>query len=156
MKYRLFLSILVVTLLASCDGSALYDESRHVDEQGWSQADSVAFVVPVDDTVHPFHFLVEVRNSIDYPYSNTFLFIRTTFPDGSVAQDTLEYPLADPEGRWLGRRTGRYVDTRFYFRRNARFPMQGDYRFAVTNGMRDSAVRGIRDIGLRIEYAKQR
>ena len=141
-------------LLTACDGSVFYDESRAVNEHGWSPADSVAFDVTVDDTLRMFNFLVEVRNSISYPYSNTFLFVHTTFPDGSVAQDTLEYPLADVSGRWMGRRIGRYVDTRYYFRRNVRFPMQGDYRFTLTNGMRDSAIAGLKDIGFRIEYAE--
>ena len=125
-----------------------------MDEHGWAPADSVAFDVPVSDTLSTFNFLVEVRNSVSYPYSNTFFFLRTTFPDGSMSQDTLEFPLADPTGRWLGKRTGRYVDTRFYFRRNARFPMEGTYRFSITNGMRDSAITGLRDVGFRIEYNK--
>lgn len=140
--------------MASCDNTVFYDESRAVDEHGWMPADSVAFDVSVSDTQRTFNFLVEVRNSISYPYSNTFFFLHTTFPDGSVSQDTLEFPLADPTGRWLGKRTGRYVDTRFYFRRNARFPMEGTYRFAITNGMRDSAIAGLRDVGFRIEYNK--
>ena len=140
--------------LAACDGSDYYDESRSVNEHGWLQQDTLTFDVDVDDTVHLFNFLVEVRNSVEYPYSNTFLFINTTFPDGSVAYDTMECPLADPEGRWLGKRTGRYVDARYRLRGgSARFPMTGRYRFAVTNGMRDSAISGIKDIGLRVEYS---
>lgn len=140
--------------LASCDGSIYYDESRSVNEHGWLPQDTLTFDVDVDDTVHLFNFLVEVRNSVEYPYSNTFLFINTTFPDGSVAYDTMECPLADPEGRWLGKRTGRYVDARYRLRGgSARFPMTGHYRFAVTNGMRDSAISGIKDVGLRVEYS---
>ena len=140
--------------LTACDGSVYYDESRSVDEHGWLPQDSVCFDVEVDDTTHLFNFLVEVRNSVEYPYSNTFLFIGTTFPDGSVARDTMECPLADPEGRWLGKRTGRYVDTRYRLRGgSARFPMKGRYHFAITNGMRDSAISGIKDIGLRVEYS---
>ncbi len=152
---KTIIPILLSLLLTACDGSIFYDESRAVNERGWLPTESLDFDVEVKDTNQVFNFLIEVRNSIDYPYANTFLFLNTTFPDGSVAQDTLEYPLADPTGRWLGRHTGRYVDTRYYFRRNARFPMQGTYRFAITNGMRDSAIAGIKDIGFRIEYAKK-
>ncbi|MBP5340985.1 MAG: gliding motility lipoprotein GldH [Bacteroidales bacterium] len=146
--------LVAAILMSACDNRGFYDENRAVDEHGWAPADSVAFDVPVSDTLSTFNFLVEVRNSVSYPYSNTFFFLRTTFPDGSMSQDTLEFPLADPTGRWLGKRTGRYVDTRFYFRRNARFPMEGTYRFSITNGMRDSAITGLRDVGFRIEYNK--
>lgn len=146
--------LLAAMALTACDGSVYYDESRSVDEHGWLPQDSVCLDVEVDDTTHLFNFLVEVRNSVEYPYSNTFLFIGTTFPDGSVARDTMECPLADPEGRWLGKRTGRYVDTRYRLRGgSARFPMKGRYHFAITNGMRDSAISGIKDIGLRVEYS---
>ena len=143
-------------LLASCDGSVFYDRQQSVDEHGWLPTEAVDFDVEVQDTTTVYNFQVEVRNSISYPYANTFLFLHTTFPDGSTARDTLELPLANASGRWLGKRTGRYVDTRFYFRRNARFPMEGNYRFSVTNGMRDSAITGLKDIGLRIEYSNMK
>ena len=147
--------ILAAMAMAACDGSVYYDESRSVDEHGWAPQDSVCFDVEADDTTHLFNFFVEVRNSVTYPYSNTFLFINTTFPDGSVAHDTLECPLADPEGRWLGKRIGRYVDARYRLRGgSARFPMMGHYHFAVANGMRDSAISGLKDIGLRVEYSR--
>ena len=152
-----YLAALLLSLLfASCGGDVFYSEYAQVDEHGWLPADSAAFTVQVDDTLQPFNFLIEVRNGVEYPYSNTFLFLGTTFPDGSHAQATLEFPLADPSGQWYGKRTGRYVDTRYYFRRNARFPMPGTYRFALTNGMRDSAITDLRSIGLRIEYCKTR
>ncbi len=140
-------------LMASCDGTVYYSEYVDVNEDGWLPADSACFDVEVKDTSLIFNFLVEVRNSVSYPYSNTFLFINTTFPDGSMARDTMEYPLADPSGQWLGKRSGRYVDTRYFFRRNARFPMPGNYHFAITNGMRDSAITGLEHIGFRIEYS---
>lgn len=155
-RLLLFAIIMLPMLLVSCDGSIYYDESRAVDEHGWLPADSVCFDVPATDTTTIYNFLFEVRNSVSYPYSNTFLFIRTTFPDGSYAQDTMEYPLADAAGQWYGRRTGRYVDTRYYFRRNVRFPMEGTYHFAVTNGMRDSAIAGLKDISLRVEFSNMK
>lgn len=150
---RLAILLAAALLLAACDGSIYYDQSRSVDEHGWLPSEPVAFEVEVDDTTHLFNFLVGVRNSIAYPYSNTFLFVTTTFPDGSIARDTLECPLADPAGRWYGKRTGRYVDSRYRLRGgSARFPMEGLYRFEVANGMRDSAICGLKDISLRIEY----
>ena len=144
---------MTLLLLTSCSGKVYYSEYVDVDEHGWSPADSAVFEVEVTDTIRLFDFLIEVRNNISYPYSNTFLFINTTFPDGSVAHDTMECPLADPSGQWYGKRAGRYVDSRYYFRRNARFPNKGNYRFAITNGMRDSAIEGMRHVGFRVEYS---
>lgn len=141
--------------MASCGGGVFYSESQSVNEYGWMPDDSLSFKVEVDDTTQLYDFMVEVRNSITYPYSNLFLFVNTDFPDGSVARDTLECPLADQEGKWYGKRSGRFVDSRYRLRASSmRFPMTGQYCFSVSNGMRDSAIAGIKDISLRIEYSK--
>ncbi|MBR1784217.1 MAG: gliding motility lipoprotein GldH [Bacteroidales bacterium] len=147
------LALVAALCMASCDGGVFYDRQADIDEHGWLPGDGVDFVVDVDDTNQVYNFLIGVRNTISYPYSNTFFFLHTTFPDGTWSADTLEFPLFDPAGRPLGRRTGRYVDARYYFRRNARFPMEGRYTFSLANGMRDSAITGLRNVGLRIEYS---
>ena len=142
--------ILAAMAMAACDGSVYYDESRSVDEHGWAPQDSVCFDVEVDDTTHLFNFFVEVRNSVTYPYSNTFLFINTTFPDGSVAHDTLECPLADPEGRWLGKRIGRYVDARYRLQRtlpdDGALPFRRSQRHARQRHQRPEGHRAARGI----------
>ena len=146
--------ISLVLLLASCDGTVYYSEYGDVSEKGWKAADSVCFDVQVDDTTHLFDLLVEVRNTVDYPYSNLFLFVNTTFPDGTMSRDTMELPLADASGAWLGKHSGRYVDSRHRLRgQPLRFPMMGKYHFAITNGMRDNAVPGIAHVGFIVEYS---
>lgn len=151
------LTLLVASIaMTACGKGVYYDQSLAVDEHGWQQTDSLDFEVEVDDTMQLYDFLVEVRNNVQYPYSNIFLFINTTFPDGSIARDTLECPLADDMGQWYGKRAGRYVDSRYRIRQGKmRFPMLGTYRFSISNGMRDSAVNGVKDIGLRIEYSNK-
>lgn len=146
--------LLAVLLLTACDGTVYYSEYADTRESGWNVVDSVCFDVPVDDTTHLFDLLVEVRNNVDYSYSNLFLFVNTTFPDGSLSRDTMELPLADPSGAWLGKHSGRYVDSRYRLRgQPMRFPMKGNYRFAITHGMRDKAVKGIAHLGFLVEYS---
>ena len=149
-------ALVIFASFTACDGSVFYDRQQAVNEHGWLPSESVDFDVEVNDTNQVYDFLIGIRNSVSYPYANTFLFLSTEFPDGSMSRDTLEFPLADATGRWMGRRTGRFVDSRYYFRRNARFPMEGHYRFSVSNGMRDSAICGLKDIGLRIEYSNMK
>ena len=100
-------ALVLLAGLSSCNRNVFYAEDRSVDEHGWLPTEDVVFDVEVPDTVTVYNFLMEVRNSVSYPYSNTFLFVTTTFPDGSLSRDTLEFPLADPSGRWMGKRTGR-------------------------------------------------
>ena len=141
----------VAVLTAACDKNVYYTVQQDVDETGWDMNDRLEFDVDVDDTLQLFDFYVDVRNSVHFPKANVFFFINTTFPDGSVAYDTLECPLADVEGHWYGSRTGRYVDSRFVFRRHVIFPRTGNYHFEVAHGMRDTSVVGLKSVGLRIE-----
>ena len=141
----------VAVLTAACDKNVYYTVQQDVDETGWDMNDRLEFDVDVDDTLQLFDFYVDVRNSVHFPKANVFFFINTTFPDGSVAYDTLECPLVDVEGHWYGRRTGRYVDSRFVCRRHVIFPRTGNYHFEVAHGMRDTSVVGLKSVGLRIE-----
>ena len=122
----LFVAVVLVT---GCDKNVYFTAQRDVDETGWNMDDKVFFDVEVEDTLQVYDFFIDVRNSVQYPKANAFFFINTTFPDGSVAYDTLECPLADVEGHWYGRRTGRYVDSRYVFRRHVIFPRTGRYHF---------------------------
>lgn len=142
---------LLLLLLQGCDKHVYYTDEHDVDETGWNMNDAAVFDVDVDDTLQVFDFFIDVRNSVHFPKANVFFFINTTFPDGSVAYDTLECPLADVEGHWYGRRTGRYVDSRYVFRRHVIFPRTGLYRFEILHGMRDTNVVGLKSVGLRIE-----
>lgn len=150
---RFVILLLVAVLFGACNSKVFYDESQSVDEDGWSAGDPLYFKVEITDTCQYYDIFVDVRNTVSYPYSNTFFFITTTFPDNTYAADTLECPLADQLGEWYGKSSGHYVDNRFYFRRKTRFPMAGTYRFKITHGMRDKSISGLKDVGLRMEYA---
>ena len=154
---RFVLGLLILScsaLLASCDSKVFYAAERDVDEHGWNLNDGLLFKVDVDDTLQIFDFFVDVRNNTRYDKANLFLFINTTFPDGSIAHDTLECPLADVEGHWYGNKTGRYVDSRYVLRRNVLFPRKGQYLFDIYHGMRDTNISNLKSVGLRIEKVK--
>ena len=142
------MAVVLAFLTASCDRSVFFDQYAHVDEKGWEAKDALFFNVHADDTTQAYQCCVDLRNSVDYPFSNIYLSITTVFPDGGVAVDTnLEFVLAQPDGKWLGKQTGRYVDGRYPFG-YMRFPKPGDYQFVISHAMRDSLLPGIKDLGL--------
>lgn len=152
---RATLTIMAVALclLTACNSNVYYSEHIDVDEEGWNMFDTKHFNVDVDDSMHLFNFFVDLRNTNDYPYSKTFLFIKTTFPDGGIAMDTMECPLADPAGQWYGKSSGRYIDNRYFLRKSVIFPRKGKYTFSITQATRDTNLMGIKDVGIVIEYA---
>jgi gliding motility-associated lipoprotein GldH len=148
---RLLIIIPVLALiLASCDSGTLYDDNKRLPDNVWQADKILRFEVELKDTVNICKFYLNVRHTTSYRYSNLFLFINTTFPDGKEARDTVECILADPSGKWLGKGISNIRDNQVLLRRGIRFPQQGTYIFEFEQAMREAELDGIMDIGLRI------
>jgi len=137
-------------LAVSCDSSVVYSDDMRVDEQGWNAADALVFNMTADDTVNTFLCCLDIRNTFDYPFSNIYFNIKTIYPDGALAVDTnIQFVLADPDGRWRGKQSGKYIDGRYPFC-YIHFPQKGNYRFEVSHAMRDTVLTGIKSVGMAV------
>lgn len=152
---RFFPAFLLATLLiSSCDPRRVFDNNKAIPDNVWNKGNKISFSVPISDTVSPHNVYINVRNAEGYPYSNLYLFIHTTFPDGKKFTDTLECTLADANGKWLGEGAGDIFDNQILFKRNVRFRQAGTYTFEFEHAMRLDKLPLIMDVGIRIERAK--
>ena len=123
------LPVLILTgllfLLAGCDDKRIFEENTDIPDYNWNINNKLKFNVSIKDPSTPANFYINVRNADGYPYSNLFLFIKTTFPNGKFSTDTLECILADEKGKWLGKGLGDIYDNQIAFKRNVRFPLPG-------------------------------
>ena len=138
-------------LLTGCDKEKFFDESVSIPNDNWPADKEVAFSVNIDDTISPYRFYINVRNSASYRYSNVYFFLTTEFPGGGMSHDTIECTLADKTGKWLGRGTGKYRDNRIFIRENIKFPRIGSYTFKLNQAMREDQLKGISEAGIRLE-----
>jgi len=153
-KFIFILFISFFTLFfSSCDNARIFEKNQDIPEEGWTKDDIIKFDVDIKDPSTPANFYANVRNADGYPFSNLYLFIKTTFPNGKMSNDTLECVLADEKGKWLGNGLGDIYDNQILFKRNVRFPMAGIYKFEIQHGMRVEPVLLIMDVGLRIAKA---
>lgn len=139
---------------SSCDTSRIYEENQTLPDNVWASDNVLKFSVNIVDTVSPTNFYVNVRNADGYPYGNLFVFVKTTFPNQKISNDTLECILADEKGQWLGSGMGDIYDNQIPFKQNVRFPISGTYTFEMQHGMRVDKIPLIMDMGLRIEKAE--
>jgi gliding motility-associated lipoprotein GldH len=147
---------LMLLLFAGCtDRDKIHEQLHRVEETGWHSNDFLSFRFDVSDTTIPYNFYLDIRNSVDYPYANIFLFIRTILPDRRIANDTLDIWLADPEGKWLGGGIGRYRDRRVLIMPSFMFPAAGEYVFELEHAMREPDLIGIAGAGIRVERAER-
>jgi gliding motility-associated lipoprotein GldH len=143
--------LFAVSIFFSCDNSRVYDEYKQVARSQWHKDSLFVFEISVNDTLLHYDLYVNVRNEVNYPYSNLWLFIEILQPDGVAVKDTFEISLADPSGKWRGKGLSGIRSLRTVYRRNVFFPSTGNYFIKIRHGMRPEILKGIHDIGVRIE-----
>lgn len=146
-----FGSVLVfLSCLYACNNRALIDETVSLPAKGWNYDSLLTFSFPITDTSGVYDVSLHVRNAKQYKYSNLWIFLETTAPNGARQKDTLELILADETGHWLGKGT-RSINTMLIpYMRNIKFPYLGVYQMQVQHAMRDTTLNYIHDFGIRI------
>lgn len=148
------LIVLIVIFTYSCSTGVVYDQNREVGENGWYKNDAARFDVEIDDTLATYDYYINIRHTVDYRYSNLYVFMNTTYPNGNIGRDTVEFVLADKAGKWFGKGWGEVKDISVPIVKGMKFPLKGSYTFQIQQAMRVDSLKEINDIGIRIEHSK--
>ena len=145
------ISVAVIALLLTACGDRGFDQRTVIPEAKWAMENRVPFDVTVNDTVGIYAFGINLRHMENYRYSNLYVFLHTTMPNGNLMHDTIQCLLATPEGQWVGKSSGSMRDLHITLNPQMRFPQAGPYHFEIEQAMREPVLKGISDIGLFIE-----
>ena len=143
--------LIVVFSMVSCSFNDVYNENISIADGIWAHDEAARFEVDIEDTLSDYSFYINIRNDIDYRYSNLYVFMQTRFPNGNLTRDTIEFVLADDSGKWLGKGWGRVKENKVKLKDNLMFPLSGKYVFLIQQGMREESLTGITDVGLIFE-----
>ncbi|MBO5844823.1 MAG: gliding motility lipoprotein GldH [Bacteroidales bacterium] len=145
--------LLVAFVFFSCNSNVVYDENKEVDSQVWKTTDKLYYEVEITDTLKAYKLAINIRNTVEYPYSNVYFYLNTILPNGKVTKsDTIECYLAYPDGTWKGKGDSKIKDNRFWIAKNVKFNQIGKYTFELRQATIDSTLKGICDVGLHLEY----
>ena len=145
--------LLVVILFSACNNNVVYDENKEVNQRAWKTTDKLYYEVDITDTIKSYKLAINIRNTIEYPYSNIYFYLNTILPNGKVTKcDTIECYLAYPDGTWKGKGNSKIRDNRFWIAKNVKFEQKGKYTFELRQATIDSTLKGICDVGLHLEY----
>ena len=155
---RIAVILVCLTLFVSCTDNLAYSRFQSASNGTWDKADAKEFTFSDTDTLQQYNMFITLRNDGTYPYSNLFLIAEMTKPDGTSERDTLEYEMADNEGKWLGAGYGSVKENKLWYRENIVFPDTGVYTVIVSHAMRKNGsvegiieLPGVLDVGLQIE-----
>lgn len=149
--------LLVILCFLSCDQDSVFDNYQTV-SRGWSLDEPISFVIEDIDTTQHYDLFITLRNTNTYKYTNLFLITTLEYPHGKLDVDTLEYAMATPDGKWLGKGFNDVKESKLWYREGVRFREKGNYTINIAHAVRkngniqgDQNLLGITEVGVRLE-----
>ncbi|SFR36030.1 gliding motility-associated lipoprotein GldH [Robiginitalea myxolifaciens] len=156
--HKWILGCFMVLALVSCQDNLEYAQYSATGDGSWDRDEVMEFQVEDPDTTRAQTMYIMLRNDDSYPFRNLFLIAEMTGPDGESQRDTLEYEMADANGKFLGSGYGSVYENKLGYKRNVVFPVKGVYTISISHAMRRNgsvagmeSLPGVLDVGLQIE-----
>lgn len=146
--------IIFTAFLASCGSTPIFEKSYVFEKGEWKQNTKPSFVVEIKDPTKEYDFVLTLRTTTEYKYSNLWIYMSTKTPNGEKAREPFELKITNPDGSWIGKKTGTIVENSLNFKRR-KLPLNGKYTFVLEQGITDSNIDQILDVGLVVTEAKK-
>lgn len=155
---NLFIIIIISLSIISCNDTTVFSTYKPISKSQWHKDSIINFIFNPIDTISKNNLYINLRNNNDYQYSNLYLIVGIDFPDNKSIVDTLEYEMADAEGKFLGTGFTDLKENQLEYKTDVNFPTTGTYTIFIQHAMRKSGeangidfLEGITDVGLQIE-----
>lgn len=156
---RIFLSIVAISMVwFSCDSKRVFEDNIEFRDRNWKIAEPVQFEFQIVDTTRKYNLLMNIRNSLDYPYARIFVNYNLQKKDSSSLNKQMiaEYLFDQKTGKPFGTSgIGDIYDHQFPILKNYSFKKSGVYTIRLTQFMRMDTIPGILAVGVRVEHSEQ-
>jgi len=156
MKRRRSKAVVLLSLafLISCESAPTFEKSYVFENKEWKQDVKPSFTVDIKDASKDYDFVLTLRTTTEYKYSNLWVYMNTKTPNGEKAREPFEIKITNPDGSWIGKKTGTIVENSLNFKRR-KLPLKGKYTFILEQGITESKIDQVLDIGLVVTEAKK-
>jgi gliding motility-associated lipoprotein GldH len=145
----------IATLFFSaCIRSNEFEKNVSLPNHNWDFAFKPSFIFNITDTHARYHMYLMMRHSDAYPYANIWLNLKTKQPnENSYNQMRVEVPLAQTDGKWLGRGMGEIWEHKLPLTGNGsiHYTKPGKYQIMLEQIMRKNPLPEVISIGIRLE-----
>jgi len=140
---------LALIVLLSCDSNTYLDVYETLPDT-WHKDSIAQFKFKAPDTLNNYNLYINLRNNNAYQYNNLFLIVALDYPNGKTTKDTLEYKMAAPDGKLLGKGLTDVKQNKLWYKgydTTFKFTEQGNYTISIQHAMRKNGeVKGITDL----------
>ncbi|HEV8514518.1 MAG TPA: gliding motility lipoprotein GldH [Cyclobacteriaceae bacterium] len=152
---RIYFSIAVILiLLVGCDSRRVFEDNVEFRQRSWKITEPVQFEFQISDASKKYNVLMNIRNSLDYPYARIFVNYNLQKQDTtSLSQKMIaEYLFDQKTGKPFGTSgIGDIYDHQFPILKNYSFEKAGTYKMKLDQFMRMDTIPGILAVGVRVE-----
>lgn len=154
---RSFIFVILVFLF-SCDSNRVFEDNVEFADRTWKISEPALLEFQIADASKSYNLYLDIRNSIDYPYSR--IFVNYSLQDsagGELSKKQLaEYLFDQKTGKPNGSSgLGDIYDHQFPIASNMKFAKPGKYKARFDQFMRKDTLQGILAVGLRVEEVVQ-
>jgi gliding motility-associated lipoprotein GldH len=154
---RICYSFLAISiLLCGCDSKRVFEDNVEFRDRSWKIAEPVQFEFQIADTSKQYNLLMNIRNSLDYPYARIFVnYDLVNLDSASLSKKMItEYLFDQKTGKPLGASgIGDIYDHQFVILKKYSFRKVGAYKIKFDQFMRMDTIPGILAVGIRVEKA---
>ena len=154
---RLVLGLVLVGLvLIGCDSSRVYENNADFKDRSWKIAGPAKFEFQISDTSKKYNLLLDLRNSLDYPFARLFVNYELKKDSLTLSKELISVYLFDQKtGKPFGKSgIGDIYDHQFSILKAYTFKRAGNYQMSFQQFMRQDTIPGILAVGLRVETAE--
>jgi len=163
LRNSIWMVLTICFVFGSCDSNRVFDAYKSIPNQ-WNKDSIISFKFNPPDSINSYNLFINLRNTNEYKYSNLFLIVEMDFPNGKILKDTLEYKMADPNGKLLGTGFTDVKENKLWYKGYKEpfvFNETGEYLIRIQQAMRQNGqingvdnLEGITDIGFRVEHSE--
>lgn len=149
-KNKIIGVIFALGMLTGCETAPTYEKSYVFDKSEWAQNVKPSFTVDIQDISKEYNFILTIRTTTEYKFSNLWMYMNITTPKGDKAREPFELIISNQDGSWAGIKTGTVVETSLQFKKR-KMPVKGKYTFVLEQGITQSKIDEILDVTLLVE-----
>lgn len=154
MKY-LLLSITFISLIySSCIPANEFEKNVAIPNNKWNQKFKPNYEFEITDTTSNYALFLTMRHTDAYQFANIWLNIQTKMPEEkNFTSMRTEVPLAQENGKWLGRGMNEIYDHKMSLTGNGavHFSKKGKYTIQLEQIMRVNPLTEVMSVGIRLE-----
>lgn len=149
--------VAIAILAAACDKSRVYEKNTDMPDNIWEVSHVPRFEFDIADVQQSYNIYINLRNSVNYPFSNIYVQYQMFDSEGnSIEKDLQSILLFDTKsGKPYGNGLGDIFDHRMLIKESYVFDAPGQYVIELEQYMRMQQLPMLLSVGIRIEKSVQ-